>query len=531
MNYQFAILLLAVFSIAVSGCGTTLNIDSHGTKHILALNGNGGIYDIKPEPGKLGKTFTGPEGLRDQVQDIISNIKRENKNRILIYVHGGLNSIQASVKNAKTLIDLMKQPTARNDGDEYYPIILNWESGMIPAYTDHLFRIRQGKEDLVFGILTSPFYFFADVGRALTRYPVTMATQFYRGLFPIPVSKPEEVVEFNERFFLNNPAYPKQILLGENKIERGDGSWYADRATLFFPGVMRFLTTPLLDAFGKSGWDNMLRRTQTVFRKPKEFDPDSFDPTTNEGVALLNRASVGVQQLSDSLAGAPAPSLHPILKPGDPNSSKPDDPSNPTGGLSYLMEKLRKLKEEEPYKDLKVTLIGHSMGAIILNELLRLYGDMVKDFRYDEIVYLAAACTIRDFEQSVIPYLKANEHSKFYNVTLHPVADRREKTFWDLLPRGSLLDWIDDYASSPASFMELTLGKWNNAIMAWHIIPDVVRRRHQVTLKGFGMEDPIFNNRKDPNDLSKILIKKPQEHGDFNDAQQLFWQPAYWRSP
>ena len=98
-----------------------------------------------------------------------------------------------------------------------------------------------------------------------------------------------------------------------------------------------------------------------------------------------------------------------------------------------------------------------------------------------------------------------------------------------MLPRGSLLEWIDDFASNPATFMQLTLGKWNNAIMAFHIIPPKVRG--QVTLKGFGIEDPLVNNRRSLEDPEKVLKNKPQRHGDFNDREQLFWRPDYWNSP
>ena len=205
------------------------------------------------------------------------------------------------------------------------------------------------------------------------------------------------------------------------------------------------------------------------------------------------------------------PSLDPDLEP---------EKSQPTGGLSVLMEKLRSLKKKHDPQDYKVTLIGHSMGTLMLNELLRLYGDPEKDFEYDEIVYMAAACTIRDFEASVVPYLQRHKDSKFFNLTLHPEADARERAAFDLLPRGSLLEWVDDYATNPSSFMELTLGKWNNAIMALHVIPETIRPR--VTLKGFGIRDPDFNSGPQSN--------RPEAHGDFNDVTQLFWQPKYWNA-
>ncbi len=496
---------------------------TYSLKHIVAFQGNGDAYPLEMkesgEPGILQY-----EGIEEQVRSIIKNLQEErrtnpNRKRILLYVHGGLKGIQSSVSEGIHLAELMERigerqeaepgakPETKKDAavDDYYPILVNWESGMDAAYADHLFRIRQGKEAPVLGPLSAPFYFLADLGRAIFRYPVTMGFQLYRGLTPVPVPSQAEVDAFNADFYA--PENLQQIHLGANKISRFSWPWFKDRATLFFPGIIRFVTTPLLDMFGKAGWDNMIRRTQTVFRKPTEFVPKERTFTGEVG------------EITQQMAGYDSPTLDPILKPEE---------SVPTGGLSILMEELRNLKKQKGQDDYKITLIGHSMGTIILNELLSLYSTE-QDFQYDEIVYLAAACTIKDFERSVLPYLEQHSTTKFYNLTLHPYGDAREKTFQDVLPRGSLLEWIDDFASNPATFMQLTLGKWNNAIMAWHIIPSEVR--NQVTLKGFGIEDPLVNNRPSLEESEKILQNKPQKHGDFNDRDQLFWRPDYWKIP
>ena len=43
---------------------------------------------------------------------------------------------------------------------------------------------------------------------------------------------------------------------------------------------------------------------------------------------------------------------------------------------------------------MRVTLVGHSMGTIILNRVVR---DASKEFA--DIVYLAAACSVEDFSR------------------------------------------------------------------------------------------------------------------------------------
>lgn len=505
-------LTILVFLLLFNGCSERVTVKSkdydYALKHLVAFQGNGEAFPLEKNPSSEQEN---PKysGIEEQAKTIVKSIQEErernpNRKRILIYVHGGLKGIQGSVDEGIQLAKWMERAEERGDAQDYYPILVNWESGMLDAYADHLFRIRQGKEAPVLGPLSAPFYLLADVGRAVFRYPVTMGFQIYRGLTPVPVPSQAEVATFNAEYYAPS-LHLQQIHLGENKISRFSWPWFKDRATLFFPGIIRFVTTPLLDIFGKAGWDNMIRRKQTVFRKPAEFDPKDRTFTGEIG------------GISQQIAGYGPPTVDPILRPEE---------SNPTGGLAILMEELRNLKKQEGQDDYRVTLIGHSMGTIILNELLSLY-NTDQDFQYDEIVYLAAACTIKNFEHSVIPYLEQHPTTKFYNLTLHPYGDAREKTFWDVLPRGSLLDWIDDFASNPATFMDLTLGKWNNAIMAFHVIPQTVRE--QVTLKGFGIEDPLVNNRRSLEDPEKVLKTKPQRHGEFNDLDQLFWRLDYWK--
>jgi hypothetical protein len=98
-----------------------------------------------------------------------------------------------------------------------------------------------------------------------------------------------------------------------------------------------------------------------------------------------------------------------------------------------------------------------------------------------------------------------------YIFTLHPEAEVNENTFYDLLPRGSLLEWVDDFASEPTDFTDVTLGKWKNIIRALHIVPPDVRG--QINIKGFWYK----------NDLG------PQTHSEFDNDEYQFWQPDFWK--
>lgn len=489
--------MLAVISMLAS-CTPTFKVSKNMMNHMIALDRDGKSFKIK----KVRKSYV---TLDDQIKDIIKNIADERRKHgtrnILIYVHGGMTGIKKSMKATPGLLGKI-QGYGKH---EYYPILVNWQSGIGTAYWDHLVRIRQGKIANVLGPLSSPFYLIADAGRALTRLPITWGYQAYNMLKSPPVAEPLAIARYNDEIERSAEGQPgiegDKISLGENTW--GVKDYLYDSLTYAIPGVAKVVTTPLLDMVGTSAWGNMLRRTQTVFRDPMDFTTqEDRNQIVTEGRKAADMNNVNLENRSG-------------------------------GGLSKLMEALRRLKKEFERENAKkenakkekpytVTLIAHSMGSIILNELLRRYGDPDQDFEYTKIVYMAPACTIRDFANSVIPYLQKHESAEFYNLTLHPVAEERENLFFDVLPRGSLLSWIDDFASDPASFMELTLGQWNNAMLAYHIIPDEVRNR--VVIKGFGIEDPKTN-------IEEEEYKKPQKHMDFNDVEMKFWQPEFWRKP
>ena len=67
----------------------------------------------------------------------------------------------------------------------------------------------------------------------------------------------------------------------------------------------------------------------------------------------------------------------------------------------------------------RFVLVGHSMGAILSAELLRLFPEIP----FDHIVFMGAACPIRDLDEKVFPYLAhpKNRDAKFYNLVHQPV--------------------------------------------------------------------------------------------------------------
>jgi hypothetical protein len=62
-------------------------------------------------------------------------------------------------------------------------------------------------------------------------------------------------------------------------------------------------------------------------------------------------------------------------------------------------------------------------------------------------------------------------------LTLATFAETDSLTALDLAPRGSLLDWIDNFLAAPNSFLGRTAGKIYNFMMITHLIPDDVERQ------------------------------------------------------
>jgi hypothetical protein len=153
----------------------------------------------------------------------------------------------------------------------------------------------------------------------------------------------------------------------------------------------------------------------------------------------------------------------------------------------------------------QIVLVGHSMGAIVLNEALTHF----QNLPVTRIVYMAPACSIHAAEHCLLPFLFRNRNVQFHLLTLHPLAEADEWNVFDIVPRGSLLEWIDNFFSAPTTHDERRLGKWANVLPALRLFArEPVRGR--VTIKAFGVEGDSI----------------PQQHGQFNRCP--FWKRSFW---
>ena len=444
------LIILVVFSsgIIFNSCGTPA-VNIFVAQRMIAINADGSPHDFPVT--NTERTIPSKEfNYSNRVDEIINSIKNSGRTNILIFVFGGMNSLNSTIEKSDVLSHEI------SDTSDYYPIMVNWESSLFDAYFEHLIWIRRGYKSLYLGPPLVPFYFFADLGRAITKLPINLV---YQTIGAAEDYDFDPGIDDNEMASINK----MKLRISTGKDYTHPISKIARVVVYSFGFPIRLVTTPLIDAGGKSAWDMMLRRTRIAFQKQDSGNLNlSFSP--------------------------------------------------PDGAMSILMDSLVELyKHDNKYF---FTLIGHSLGPVMLNELIRRYPQLP----YRNIVYLAPSCTIRDAGYALNPYMRNNTNTTFYNLCLNENSDKYDMMWYAAIPRGSILEWIDTFLGDPLTSDDLTLGKWNNSIRMLRSITPEFRRR--IVIKAFGINDPETNT---------ILINAPQQHTDFSDPDLRFWNPDFWQ--
>lgn len=360
-------------------------------QHLVMFNGLGNPVDPSGNVGNKHvpyvpflpySEFDDPEYLRhiEAMLDALRQHKpdRRGTRKVVIFIHGGLNTAKESIGRAAILAPLIQQ-------DGYFPIFINWDSSFTTSYIDHLFNIRQGR--LVFdwccndppipdwaksvgtalvGTITMPFYLLSDIGRGILRAPVVWYSLAFRrdeaGMIELPAKQRVEELEIRVAQGLVSPG---TITLAEGPDVRTPSERFVSFLAYLAP--TKPLVSIAIDSGGKGAWDTMLRRTRTLFHADGEF-------------------------------------------------RNPSPETQASGGLYKFLARLQSLMLANGGQDSwEITLVGHSMGTIILNELLREFPELpVK-----HIVYMAAACTVRDYQDTLFPYLATHKSAEMYHLTLH----------------------------------------------------------------------------------------------------------------
>jgi pimeloyl-ACP methyl ester carboxylesterase len=173
---------------------------------------------------------------------------------------------------------------------------------------------------------------------------------------------------------------------------------------------------------------------------------------------------------------------------------------------------------------LPITLVGHSMGTIVINQILHSYPEI----ELRNIVYMAAAASVGETADAIYPYLAAHPQASFYSLMLHPYADRGERSLYGLFPSGSLLWWIDEMFGNPVTRTDRTVGKWENvADLIYKVPPELADERgaSRVHVTVFGFDRKCGEPGADP-DRCDPYFDHPVRHADF--SKRDYWDPIFW---
>lgn len=271
---------------------------------------------------------------------------------------------------------------------------------------------------------------------------------------------------------------------GFDTIARQLGGWG------FFPS--KLLVIGAFSGLGSEAWGVMLRRVEMMFHHENSYQPGVSSKKFNPNSAHYDETNPDTSHSSSTGVGAVAILLREI----------------------ELRQKNGRLKP--------VTLIGHSMGAIVSNRALAEFPKI----NYDRIVYLAAASSVIDTHTSIVPYLRNHKSTHFYNLCLHPRAEELEgamtQRIWgEFVPRGSLLVWIDDLLNNPRTLQERTMGSFENALLASSLFPPAIQGQMHMTALSVG---PFPIVKHDNN-----TVETAQMHGSFGEHR--FWQPNFSTDP
>ena len=426
--------------------------------------------------------FVGKPIRQQRLNELFQCVQRSRREKIILYVHGGRISLASAVATAKRL-----GPIIWCEDKHAYPIFFCWDTEEFSSYFRHLAYERngvsyRGSYAAPTSALGAPLVLAADVGRGVTRLPINTALSFgkllqnsdlilgsTRHLFPVKKKYEEQLKLFVNGAdvyrkihtgFVYAPDVHKSTHFPYVAVGQDAQSYqlkFVAQQVLTLP--FQFTTEPVIDTIGTPAWGNMMRRTRSMFHPSKNY----------------------------------------VSQP------PPPEPYDCGAGTDFFQRLNACLRHEK----IKLEIYAHSMGAIVINEAYAQFPDLPAN----PIVFMAAACGIREFRDTTGRYIEKNSKTSFYNLSLHPRAELDDVEFHGIPIRGSLLAWIDEFFEDPKSFGDRTLGTFENAVIAQDLLP----KSKSIHLKAFPIEDGEKTKER--------LYLGPQRHGDFDDYH--FWKEEF----
>jgi hypothetical protein len=440
---------------------------------------SGSPYDFPPELFRTEVSPTLPRyvaGFGRRMSDIDSaleaRIRKTDSLHVVIIIHGGRNTLAASMDENLEVLRRMEA-----EDPSVYPIFIKYESEDLSSYVEHLTYTRPA--------LRSQF----EKTWRITRFPLTVVSDMATGMGRIPLNAYQEITTEWSAVRQHRLEFTSCLEdLAQQHVQLPDRGQHpavaVARGVLAVPSlVLRAPVDVLLAAMGPGEWETMKRRSQAML--------------------TLNQSYIS--------------ELHAHR---DEKSCSADGNSLP-GVVGMLDAALGRLSDEHDAK-ITVSILAHSTGTIVACNMIHESRNLHIHWR--NIVFMAAACTINDFDTKVRPALEndacppgttGTHPIRFFNLCLHPTAELQEFSYpFAFLARGTLLVWIDNFLAPPGSFRDRTLGRAENALPYLCTLPrDVVRRSY---LK-------VFDYGRDPHGCPT-----PMKHGAFMHPEMCFWKESFW---
>jgi hypothetical protein len=335
--------------------------------------------------------------------------------KLLIFVHGGLNTYGGAMKRVGVVLAAVATGTDPTDPDHrplatlhtYYPLFINWNSDLLGSVYDDIFELRFGER------------------RAWAGYPTALpeiGTRLTQGVLNAPSSLGLEVSGVYNGLNVNRDdnewPHCRMPALGVPTNEGRAANAFV--FVLFYP--TRILTAPVIQGLGAPAWDTMKRRAELVMAPRQQVT--KRDPQEIGGGRLF------IESLRERTRRTAA-------------------------GAWWAWTDASGQARLTP---LEITVVGHSMGTMVLNHLL----ETLPDVPIRRIVYLAAADTIQHVYGAVVPYLDRNPNAEFWSFSLAETNEALEVDTIDVIPRGSLLVWIDHFFQRISAPSDRTFGRASN---------------------------------------------------------------------
>ncbi len=418
--------------------------------------------------------------------------------QIVVYVHGGLNTRAGSLKQAISR-------TRKIKCEGIYPIFVQWRSSASSTLYDSYTRIRDGEIRTPWSAITAPLYFVNSVVSSLGNAPVAWTKEISNaassvalpGLIDFDVGEYRPLRKASLRDDLGSVQGDLNV-----KILNPDAKADIGKAILWWStALIKPFTTPFVYTIGKSAWDQMQRRVDTqIIRQDAFLDGKStFEATSS----LMGPNVVSWEGLPADCAAAP----------------DPERPSQAGATLKFLCRFQSWMFEQAEKDQYQVTLVGHSMGAMIVNRAL----EYLPDFPVNNLVYMGSADTLASFLSRTVGFVrhKKQVHDitvNVYNLHLHPESEDRESTAFGIGPSGSLLVWIDGMFEQPDYILHRTAGRWTNMWQMIELLKNISEEDGTSDQFHFKIFDACPKRREE--------CTSPQRHGDLDE--RTFWRESYW---